>query len=214
MRPDPVVVEEAVAALARVIAADPPSDPAALHLRVVRALDAFAARGLAIAPERIVPRLAASEADPSRSVLDLLVAILLDTERSAAAIVARTKAIAASIDGLSEEAAVAHAVRRVLIDPAGAIARHLPRDVVVQNDFRREELVRTWASAIGVPVESGGKLEDEARSARALARLDYRKIREDEERLAIERRVLAEHAAAVREKQRREAEALASAQRE
>ena len=50
---------------------------------------------------------------------------------------------------------------------------------------------------------------------RMLERLDYRRIRADEERLSIERKVLAEHAEAVREKQRREAEAaLASAQRE
>ncbi|MGZ3454932.1 MAG: hypothetical protein ACXVEF_35345, partial [Polyangiales bacterium] len=115
---------------------------------------------------------------------------------------------------LPEEARSGHAARRVLVEPATEIARYLPREAVAQNDFRREELARAWMAAIGVAIESTGKEEPKERSERSLARLDYRKIKADEERLAIERRVLAEHAEAVREKQRKEAEALASAQRE
>ncbi len=212
-----IPIEEAVAVLARASTAQPSregdDDDATRHLQVVRALDAFAARGLSVAPERLVIRIAAIE-DPS-SLLDLMVAVITDAERSSEAIVERARAIASERTTLVEEAAAAHAIRRVLLDPASAIARHLPREVVLANDFRREELVRSWAAYIGVPIESAGKVETTERSTRALSRLDYRKIREDEERLAIERRVLTEHAEAIREKQRREAEAaLASAQRE
>ncbi len=216
MRREPLPIEEGIAVLGRVAAQPTPVfDESALHLRVVRALDAFATRGLPLAPERIVPRIAGSFGDPAQSVLDLMVAVLIESERSASAIVGRAREWADATGALPEEAARAYAVRRVLLDPAEAIGKYLPREVVLQNDFRREELLRAWGAAIGVPIESGGKLEPAERSERALARLDYRRIRADEERLAIERRVLAEHAEAVREKQRREAEAaLASAQRE
>jgi hypothetical protein len=212
-----VPIEEAVAILGRVAASQiaAETDESALHLRVTRALDAFAARGLPLPPERIVPRIAGSFEDPAQSVLDLLVTVIVDSDRCASAVVTRAREWIASTTGLPEEAARAHAIRRVLLDPADAIGRYLPRDAVMQNDFRREELIRAWAAAIGVPIEAGGKPEAAEKSERALARLDYRRIRDDEERLAIERRVLAEHTEAVREKQRRDAEAaLASAQRE
>ncbi len=203
-----IPLPEAVAILTRVAASRPelPTDEAALHLRVVRALDAFAERGLPVAPERVVPRIAASHGD--LSLLDPMVAILLESERAAAAIVARAREL--SPPELPAEASAALSFRRVVVDPAESIGRYLPRSVVMQNDFRREELVRAWAAAIGVSIEG----ETAEKSARALERLDYRRIRADEERLQIERSVLAEHAEAVREKQRREAEALASAQRE
>lgn len=203
-----IPVQEAVAVLSRVAASAPEAtaDEAALHLRVVRALDAFAARGLSIPPERVVPRIAGAFDD--LSLLDLMVALMLESEKTAAAVVARAGELAVST--LPADAAAAMAFRRVLIDPAQSIGRYLPRSVVMQNEFRREELVRAWAAAIGVSIEG----ESADKSARVLERLDYRRIRADEERLQIERRVLAEHAAAVREKQRLEAEALASAQRE
>lgn len=198
-----IPIEEAVAIVARV-AAEPDE-----QVRLARALDVLAARGFPVVAERFVLRAATSDV----SLLDFFVALLAESERTAAAVIARAKAIAEE-SGLPAEAAHGLAARRVLLEPASAIARHLPREVIVQNDFRREELVRTWAATLGIPVESRGKAEEPERSARTLERLDYRRIRADEERLAIERRVLAEHAEAVREKQRREAEALASAQRE
>jgi hypothetical protein len=207
-------IEEAIAALGRAVAAAGPTTENDLHLRVARALDVFAAHGIAVAPERIVLHIAASD-DPARSSLDLMIAVLTESERCAAAVMDKAKELAAAAGDLPEEARTGHAARRVLIEPAAIIARHLPREAVALNDFRREELARTWMSLIEVPVESAGKQEAPERSERALARLDYRKIKGDEERLAIERKVLAEHAEAVREKQRREAaEALASAQRE
>lgn len=207
-------IEEAVAALARAAAASPtaPEGDAARHLTIARALDTLAAHGLSITPERFVVH--AAVVDHASSSLDLLVAVLAESERCATAVIDRAKELAAAAHGLSTEAALAHAARAVLIEPATAIARYLPRDVVTLNDFRREELARAWMAAIEVPIECQGKLEAKERSARTLARLDYRKIRADEERLAIERKVLAEHAEAVREKQRIELEALASAQRE
>lgn len=203
-----IPLPETVAILARVAASSPaaPTDEASLHLRVVRALDVFAACGLPVAPERAVPRLAASFDDSS--LVDLMVTLLSESERTAATIVERARALCEP--SLPVEASAAVAFRRVLIDPALTLGRYLTRDVVMQNDFRREELVRAWAAAIGVAIDG----ETPEKSARALERLDYRRIRADEERLQIERKVLAEHAAAVREKQRLEAEALASAQRE
>jgi hypothetical protein len=207
-------IEEAVAALGRAVAAGGATTEAELHLRVARALDVFAAHGLPVAPERVVLHIAASD-DPARSSLDLMVSVLTDSERCATAVMEKAKEIASAAGDLSEEARTGHAARRVLVEPAAILARHLPREAVALNDFRREELARTWMSLIDVPIESSGKPEAPERSERALARLDYRKIKADEERLAIERKVLAEHAEAVREKQRREAaEALASAQRE
>ena len=210
-----IPVEETVAILARVAASSPtaPSDEASLHLRIVRALDVFAARGLTVAPERVVPRIAASFDDTS--LLDLMVSVIVESERAGEAIVLRARELAPLSDpGLPDEAGAALGFRRVLLDPAQTIGRYLPRDVVMQNDFRREELIRAWAAAIGLPLEVANKPEPREKSARMLERLDYRRIRADEERLSIEHRVLAEHAEAVREKQRRDAEALASAQRE
>jgi len=210
-----IPIEEGVAILARVAASQPAAagDESALHLRVVRALDAFAARGFPVPAERVVPRVAASFDDPG--LLDLMTALVVQSDRIGGAIVAHAQKVMESATGMPEEAARAFALRRVLLDPAQAIGSYLPREVVLSNDFRREELVRAWAAALGVPIESGGKSEPREKSERVLARLDYRRIRADEEKLAIERRVLAEHAEAVREKQRREAEAaLASAQRE
>lgn len=203
-----IPIEEAVAILSR---APAELAPAEQHVCLARALDVLAARGLPVAPERFVVRAASCDI----SLLDLLVTLLAESDRTAAAVLAQARALARVIEsGLPPEAAHAHAARRVLLDTGSTIARHLPREVVVQNDFRREELVRTWAALLSVPIESRGKVEEPARSARVLERLDYRRIRADEERLGIERKVLAEHAAAVREKQRKEAEALASAQRE
>lgn len=204
-----IPLEESVAILARVTTLGV-EDETSRHLRVVRALDAFAARGLAIAAERVVPRVAASFDDTS--LIDLMVNVLIESDRAAEAIVARARELADP--SLSSEAAAAIGFRRVLIDPAQSIGKYLPREVVMQNDFRREELIRGWAAAIGVGIEQGGRPEATEKSRRVLERLDYRRIRDDEERLQIERRVLAEHAEAVREKQRKEAEALASAQRE
>ncbi|MGZ5966609.1 MAG: hypothetical protein ACXWP4_03000, partial [Polyangiales bacterium] len=171
-------IEEAVAVLARAAAAAPggPADDTELHLRVARALDVFAANGLAVAPERILPRIAASD-DPSRSSLDLMVAVLTESQRCAAAVIARAKEIAAAASDLPEEARSGHAARRVLVEPATEIARYLPREAVAQNDFRREELARAWMAAIGVAIESTGKEEPKERSERSLARLDYRKIK-------------------------------------
>jgi len=201
-----IPIEEAVAILSRV-----PAEVSSLeeHVRIARALDVLAARGLPVVPERFVVRAASSDV----SLLDFLIALLAESERTAQAVISRARTLAEQ-SGLPAEAANAHAARRILLDPGSAIARDLPREVVVQNDFRREELVRTWAARLEIPVESRGKPEEPERSARVLERLDYRRIRADEDRLAIERKVLAEHAAAVREKQRIEAEALASAQRE
>lgn len=206
-----IPLEECVAILARVAASTPvaASDEASLQLRVVRALDVFAAHGLPVAPERVVPRIAASFADAS--LLELMVAVMVESERAAAAVVSRARALHSDLSG---EAAAATGFRRVLTDPAEVLGRYLPRDVVMQNEFRREELIRAWASAISVPLEVRSKEEPAEKSARVLERLDYRRIRADEERLSIERSVLGAHAEAIREKQRREAEALASAQRE
>lgn len=198
-----IPIAEAVAVLARAPASVDP------QVRVARTLDALAALGMPVPAERFVLRAATSDV----SLLDLLVSVMAECAPAGNAVVERARALATA-SGLPEEAAHAFAARRVLLDPATVIAAYLPREVALQNDFRREELVRAWAAQIGVPIESRGAVEPPEKSARALERLDYRRIRADEERLAIERKVLAEHAAAVREKQRLEAEALASAQRE
>jgi len=223
----PFPIEEAVAVLARAAAteASTPSsgtqgvrvlDATELHLRAARALDVLAARGIVVVAERLVPMLAGLDEDPAHSVLDLLIALLRESDRVAQAVADRARAMLEdAARNVSSEAAAAHAARRVLLDPALEIGRYLPRAVALQNEFRREELVRAWAAAIGAPVESKRKLEAADKSKRALERLDYRKIRADEERLAVERRVLSEHADRVRAKQQKDAaEALANAQRE
>lgn len=189
--------------------------PREAHLLTARLLDTLAARGVGVAPERLLPLLPATAGEGS--VLDLLVALLAGVDAFAEAVreAVELRAAAARDGGLSDEAAIGHAVRAALLVPAREISAYLPRAVVLTNEFRSEELVRAYAAAIGAPLEVRGALEPEERSARALERLDYRRIRDDEERLAIERSVLAEHAERVRELQRRrEAEALASAQRE
>jgi hypothetical protein len=209
----PIPLEEAVAVLSRVAASAAPAvDARATHLRAVRALDALAARGLAVPPERIVPLLQ----DGSLALLDLFVSILLESQAASHAVMERARVFTSEVGGnVCEDAANAHGARRALVTPAERIGAYLPREIALQNDFRREELVRAWAAEIGAPLEVKGKREKSDKSARALEKLDYRKIRADEERLAIERKVLAEHAEKVRERQRqREAEALASAQRE
>lgn len=185
------------------------------HLLTARLLDTLAARGVAVAPERLLPLLPVTGGEDS--VLELLVALLADADAFAEAVreAVELRAAAARDAGLSDEAALGHAVRTALLVPAREISAYLPRAVVLSNEFRSEELVRAYAAAIDAPLEVRGAREPEERSARALERLDYRRIRDDEERLAIERSVLAEHAERVRELQRRrEAEALASAQRE
>jgi hypothetical protein len=211
-----IPLEEAVAVLSRIAASDPgPSDAVGMHLRAARALDELAARGFPVPAERFVPALAGLSEDPSASVLDLLITLLEQSPETATAIVQRARELAETATTVDPEAARAAAARRVLLDPALEIGRYLSREVALSNEFRREELVRTWADRVGLPLRVRGKLEPEERSRRTLDRLDYRKIKADEDRLAIERRVLAEHAEKVREKQRqREAEALASAQRE
>ena len=214
--PTPIPLDEATAVLARVAAIEPGVlEDDDLHLRAVRALEVLHARGLPIVAERFVP-LVALEEDAANSLLDLFVTLLAESDRTAAAVAGRAQTVAGEVRSkVSPEAALAHAVRAVLIDPARRIGSYLPRSIALLNDFRREELVRAWASAIGAPVSVRDAVEPPKKSARALDKLDYRKIRADEERLSIERRVLAEHAERVRQRQRqRDAEALASAQRE
>lgn len=215
--PRAIPLEPCVAILRRV-AAEQPAEPAARdpresHLRASRLLDVLAARGLSVAPERLLPLLPAAEVGDS--VLGLLVELLDGCEAFAGALADAVRARAATADGLSEEAALGHALRSLLLVPAREIGAYLPRRVVLTNEFRSEELVRAFASFLDAPIEVHGATEQADRSARVLDRLDYRRIREDEERLEVERTVLAEHAERVRELQRkREAEALASAQRE
>lgn len=217
--PRAVPLEPCVAILRRVAAEGPAEpgapDPRDAHLRASRLLDALAARGLPVAPERLLPLLPAVEAEDS--VLGLLVELLdgCDAFAGALADAVRARAAATRAEGLSDEAALGHALRSLLLVPAREIGAYLPRRVVLTNEFRSEELVRAFASFLDAPIEVQGAPEPPDRSARVLDRLDYRRIREDEERLEIERTVLAEHAERVRELQRkREAEALASAQRE
>jgi len=211
-------LDEAIAILTRASASDASTtvDPNELHLRAARAIDALASAGIDVPAERFVPLLAGLGEDPSQSVLDLFVALLRESDRVARSVGERAREFAGeAARSVAPDAAIAHAARRVLLDPALELGRYLSRSIALSNEFRREELARAWASAIGVPIETKGKLEATDKSKRALERLDYRKIKADEERLGIERRVLAEHAEKVREKQRRaEAEALASAQRE
>ena len=216
--PEPLAIplEEAVAVLTRIAASDQATiDDRALHLRVVRALDLLSRRGLVVPAERFAP-LVANERAPETSLLDLFVELLTESEGTIVAVIARAQAhAAAAAPNVPSEAAAAHAARVVLIDPARTIGAYLPRAVALSNEFRREELVRAWAAAIGAPIRARDKLEKPERSKKALDKLDYRRIRADEERLAVERSVLAEQAEKVREKQRkRDAEALASAQRE
>ncbi len=205
-------------AILRRIAAEEPSTPREpalrdAHLRATRLLDVLAERGLSVAPERLLPLLPA--VDTGDSVLELLVALIDGSEGFAGALSDAVTARAATAEGLSAEAALGHAVRSLLLVPAREIGAYLPRRVALTNEFRSEELVRAYAAFLEAPIEVAGAVEQADRSARVLDRLDYRRIREDEERLAVERTVLAEHAERVRELQRkREAEALASAQRE
>jgi hypothetical protein len=215
----PFPLEDAVAVLARAAATDSSAGGAAdsteLHLRAASALDAFAAQGITVPAERFVPLLAGLCDDSSQSILELLITLLRESPAVAQAVADRARGIAnEAAPSVGAEAAIGHAARRVLVDPALDLGRYLTRAVVLSNEFRREELARAWAAAIGVPIEAKGRVEPLEKSTRALERLDYRRILADEERLGIERRVLAEHAERVREKQRREAEALASAQRE
>ena len=215
--PRAIPLEPCVAILRRV-AAEEPTEPMApdlrdAHLRASRLLDVLGARGLPVAPERLLPLLPAAEAGDS--VLGLLIELLDGCDAFAGALADAVRARAAAADGLSEEAALGHALRSLLLVPAREIGAYLPRRVVLTNEFRSEELVRAFASFLDAPLEVQGAPEQPERSARVLDRLDYRRIREDEERLEVERTVLAEHAERVRELQRkREAEALASAQRE
>lgn len=212
----PIPLEDALAVLSRAAATETSApDATDLHLRAARVLDVLSSRGIDVPAERLVPLLAGAAEDASQSLLDLLVGMVRESEGVAAAVIDRARAVmTVAARSVSAEAASAHAARKVLLDPAVEIGRYLPRSVALQNEFRREELVRAWAGMIGAPIEHKRKVETEDRSRRALERLDYRKIKADEERLTIERRVLAEHAEKVREKQRREAEALANAQRE
>ncbi len=214
-----IPVDECVAILARIAATGSVAvDEVALHLRAARLVDVLAARGLAVAPERILPSLLTTTPDAAASVLDLILALVEECAGFAQALEEALRARATALASASEgpkDAALAHAVRALLLVTAREIGSGLPREVALANDFRREELVRAFASKIGASVIARGKEEPAEQSARILERLDYRRIREDEERLAVERRVLAEHAERVRELQRkREAEALASAQRE
>ena len=93
-------IEEAIAIIARAAAAAESAtvDDNALHLRVVRALDVFAAHQLPVAPERFVVRGAAPD-DPARSSLDLMIAVLTDSDRCAAAVIGRAKEIALQVTG-------------------------------------------------------------------------------------------------------------------
>lgn len=211
----PFPLDEALVTLGRVAASGAlPKDPALPHVRVSRALDVLAGLGVVAPAERLVPHLASLTDD--ESLLDLLVTLLADAKGVAAAVRERARQLHRdALATVSIEAAAAYAARRVLVVPAREIGAYLPRSIAISNEFRREELARAWAASLGLPVSSKGKPEKPDRSARALEKLDYRRIRIDEERLAIERTVLAEHAAKVRAKQAaREAEAQASAQRE
>ena len=219
--PEPVErgipLEECVAILSRIAATGSVAvDDVALHLRATGLLDALAAKGIAVQPERILPLMVTTTVDSEASILDLIVTLV---EQSAGFAQALEEAIRARVATLAPDgdagAAMAHAVRALLLVPAREIGAGLPRPVALANDFRREELVRAFAARIGAPIVARGAAEAREASARVLERLDYRRIREDEVRVAVERRVLAEHAERVRELQRqREAEALASAQRE
>ncbi len=211
----PFPLDEALATLARVAATKPaPRDAVERQVLVSRTRDTLADLGIVVVEARIVPHLASLLGD--EGLLDLLVTLLGDARGIAAAVRERARTIhREAIASVSIEAALAHAARRIVVTPARDIGSYLPRSIALSNEFRREELARAYADALGLPISAKGKVETPERSLRALSKLDYRRIRIDEERLAIERSVLAEHAAKVRAKEAaREAEAQASAQRE
>lgn len=73
--------------------------------------------------------------------------------------------------------------------PAAALAERLPSDAVRAEALRQEELLRRWAALAGAPLAVGGASEPAARSAQVLARLDYARVRAEEQRLADERTI-------------------------
>lgn len=75
------------------------------------------------------------------------------------------------------------------VAPAAALARRLPPAVVTAQPIRQEELLRRWAEHHGAGVVSDGRAESPDHRRRVLDRLDYRRIRAEEERLDAQRTI-------------------------
>lgn len=75
------------------------------------------------------------------------------------------------------------------VDAAAALAERLPPAVVRAHPLRQEELLRRWAAQIDAPLRVADAPEPPDRATRVLERLDYARIRAEEQRLEDERAV-------------------------
>lgn len=77
----------------------------------------------------------------------------------------------------------------VFVAPAAALGPRLPPAVVIAQPIRQEELLRRWANHHGAGVRRDGRAEPAEHRRRVLDRLDYRRIRAEEERLDAQRTI-------------------------
>lgn len=205
---------EAVDILGQMDADFPGDEPdRALQVIVARSLDLLRDLGLEPDPGVVVPILG-SLPTAALGLLDLLLAATEGSESIRAALEDAVQAQLTQLEGSPPRAQLGTVLERTLVGPVSATARYLPRDVVALNDFRREELLRTWAAQAGMPILGDRGEETAERSARELARLDYRRILADEERFRVERTVVAEHSEKIRQLQAARQRALAASNRE
>jgi len=210
-----IPLEEAIEVLSRP-ARSPSDDEPSRHRQILfsKVMDLLSDLGLEPAAEVVLPALM-TLSPAGVGLLDLILSLIDECDGVRKAV----DAFLTTLDGPDETttgaARTAAVAQRVLIHPTQMLGAYLPARVVDLNDFRREELVRSWASSLGIPIAAKGKVESAERSARILQRLDYRKILIDEERFKVEQAVVSEQAAKVRALQeRRRAAAMAAASRE
>lgn len=162
--PEPLDLDSALSALARVVGRPPPPD------RRVLAWYADLCRDLGICAEPLELVLPFGGLSPDGRAL---LALLVQTARQIP----------------SMQAAARRAGPGAFVPVAGALAERLPVAVVRAAPLRQSELLRRWAAAVGAPIMAGGRVEAPARSARILERLDYTRIRAEETRLDAERTI-------------------------
>ena len=210
-----IPLEEAIEILSQPARA-PSDDEPSRHRQILfsKVMDLLRDLGLEPAAEVVVPALM-TLSPAGVGLLDLILALIDECDGVREAVEEFLTTLDSPDQPTTGAARTAAAAQRILIHPTQMLGAYLPTRVVELNDFRREELVRSWAGALGIPIASKGEVESAERSTRILQRLDYRKILIDEERFKVEQTVVSEQAAKVRALQeRRRAAAMAAASRE
>lgn len=104
----------------------------------------------------------------------------------------------ATMQVIAVTAAAHRGPRAVFVDVAARLAPRLPPAVVRETAIRQQELLRRWADAHGAGVRHEGRDEPDDLRRRVLDRLDYHRIRAEEQRLDEQRTIAEAHREAMR----------------